>query len=294
MGWEKKTLEGSNAQSTDIESSPSQKLGIPPHNETSASTQKRDSIVEEVKILEEEHQHNPNLAQRELEELRKSSNAGNEEAILDIQKDFLENSPYEEVRAAVRNTDDGSVANTLRAWILGMLFITVIAGINMFLSMRQPAITVPTVVVILLVYPIGELWARIVPMKKFRTFGIDWTFNPGPWTIKEHTVVTLMANVTSGYPYSTNALEALQAKSLYNHNMGWGTVYFHSVICHKLTLYRLRAPLHPLQSSDWHLSGWNVPPVHSLACSDDLAWTIFNNFAALRPPRQKQGRPFED
>jgi hypothetical protein len=163
----------------------------------------------------------------ESENSKSASKTENEETILEIQHEFIEDSAYEEVRAAVRNTDDESIANTVRAWILGMLFVTIVAAINMFLSMRAPAITVPVVVVILLVYPIGELWARVVPMKKFRTFGIEWTFNPGPWTIKEHTVVTLMANVTSGYPYSTNALEALQAKSLYNHNMGWGVLLIH-------------------------------------------------------------------
>jgi OPT oligopeptide transporter protein len=281
MRWKKTTLEGSNGESTGIETSSSETLSTPLDNENPTSTQNQNSIAEEVKLQEKEHQGDPNLPPGKLDELRNASKAGNE---VETQKDFIEDSPYEEVRAAVRNTDDGSVANTVRAWVLGMSFVTVIAGINMFLSMRQPAITVPTVVVILLVYPIGELWARVVPMKKFRTFGIDWTFNPGPWTVKEHTVVTLMANVTSGYPYSTNALEALQAKPLYNHSMGWGTVYFHLVICHKLTLYRLRAALHSLQSSDWYLSGWNVPPVHGLACLVDLAWTILNNFSALCSP----------
>ena len=92
----------------------------------------------------------------------------------------------------------------------------------MFLSMRSPAITIPTVVILLLVYPMGVSWAKIMPTKKFNTFGIPWTLNPGPFTIKEHTVVTLMANVTHGYAYSTDALLALQAKSLYNLNMGWG------------------------------------------------------------------------
>lgn len=147
-----------------------------------------------------------------------------EDVIETHEEDIEDDSPYEEVRAAVRNTDDQSPANTVRAWILGLLFVTVVAAINMLLSMRSPALTVPTVVVILLVYPLGLMWAKFVPIKIFHIFGVKWTTNPGPWTIKEHTVVTLMANVTSGYPYSTNALEALQAKPLYNHNMGWGTL----------------------------------------------------------------------
>lgn len=59
-------------------------------------------------------------------------------------------------------------------------------------------------------------------MRKFKTFGVEWTFNPGPFTIKEHTVVTLMANVSFGYAYSTDALLALQGKPFYNRNLGWG------------------------------------------------------------------------
>lgn len=62
--------------------------------------------------------------------------------------DFIENSPYEEVRAAVRVTDDpDEVANTVRAWILGMIFVTLGSGLNMFLSMRSPAISFTSIVV---------------------------------------------------------------------------------------------------------------------------------------------------
>ncbi|KAF2434799.1 OPT family small oligopeptide transporter [Tothia fuscella] len=188
-----------------------------------ADTGKGRSTAEaDVQILKKAHQWDPNLPQEEIDVIEAATASGDLEKIDALQKDFIDDSPYEAVRAAVRNTDDGSVANTVRAWILGLISTTIVAAINMLLSMRSPAITIPVVAVILLVYPIGVLWAKIVPTKKFRTFGLEWTFNPGPWTIKEHTVVTLMANVTTGYPYSTNALEALNAKALYNHNMGWG------------------------------------------------------------------------
>jgi OPT family oligopeptide transporter len=80
----------------------------------------------------------------------------------------------------------------------------------------------PTVVILLLVYPVGCLWALVMPTRTFTTFGQTWSLNTGPLTIKEHTVITLMANVTYGYAYSTDALLALQAKPLYNLNMGWG------------------------------------------------------------------------
>ncbi|KAF2664244.1 OPT family small oligopeptide transporter [Microthyrium microscopicum] len=186
------------------------------------SSEEKTATTHDTEIIGKNHQLDSISPLDQVEAPKYTANDGNKESILQARHEFLDDSPYEEVRAAVSNTDDGSIANTIRAWILGILFVTVVAAINMLLSMRQPAITIPTVVVILLVYPVGEIWARTVPMRKFRTFGIEWTLNSGPWTIKEHTVVTLMANVTSGYPYSTNALEALQAKSLYNHNMGWG------------------------------------------------------------------------
>lgn len=178
--------------------------------------------VQELKKLELSHQFDPNLPEEKIDALREAAKTNNIEKIISLEKEFAEDSPYDTVRAAVRPTDGGEVANTLRAWILGFFFVTVSAGINMLLSMRSPAITIPTVVILLLVYPIGNLWARFLPSRQFKTFGQTWTLNPGPFTIKEHTVVTLMANVTYGYAYSTDALLALQAKPLYNINMGWG------------------------------------------------------------------------
>jgi OPT family small oligopeptide transporter len=128
----------------------------------------------------------------------------------------------EYVQAAVRTEDGEEPANTLRAWILGFFFVTVSSGVNMLLSMRSPAITIPVVAILLLVYPIGCFWARVMPTRTFHTFGLAWSLNPGPFNIKEHTVVTLMASVTYGYAYSTDALLALQAKSLYNRDLGIG------------------------------------------------------------------------
>jgi hypothetical protein len=102
-----------------------------------------------VHITEKTHQWDPNLRQDKIDELHAATHDGDPEAIKRAEKDFLEDSPYEEVRAAVRNTDGGEPANTVRAWVLGMLFVTVASGINMFLSMRSPAINFPNLVVLL-------------------------------------------------------------------------------------------------------------------------------------------------
>lgn len=138
----------------------------------------------------------------------------------DATVDVVATSEY--VEAAVRAEDGEEPANTLRAWVLGFFFVTIASGVNMLLSMRSPAITIPVVAILLLVYPVGCFWARVVPEWSFKTFGVVWSLNPGPFNIKEHTVVTLMASVTYGYAYSTDALLALQAKSLYNHDLGVG------------------------------------------------------------------------
>ncbi|KAJ9131719.1 OPT family small oligopeptide transporter [Pleurostoma richardsiae] len=178
--------------------------------------------AEDLEKIQKSHQWDPNLPQEKADFIDKALHDGDVGEILAADELFTEDSPYEEVRAAVRNTDGGEVANTVRAWILGMIFVTVGSGLNMFLSMRSPAINFPSLVVQLLVYPIGCFWAKVVPMKVFNTFGVRWTFNTGPFTIKEHVVITLMSNVSIGYAYSTDALLALQGKPFYNLNMGWG------------------------------------------------------------------------
>ncbi|KAF2689089.1 OPT family small oligopeptide transporter [Lentithecium fluviatile CBS 122367] len=173
-------------------------------------------------LTEKTHQWDPNLPQDKVDELLSATRDGDPEAIRKAQADFIEDSPYEEVRAAVKNTDGGEPANTVRAWILGMLFVTVASGLNMFLSMRSPAINFPNIVVLLLAYPCGVLWAKVVPTKQFRVFGLCWTFNTGPFNIKEHAVITIMAGISINYAYSTDALLALLGKPFYNLPMSWG------------------------------------------------------------------------
>jgi hypothetical protein len=96
--------------------------------------------------FERSHQWDPNLPQSKIDALH-AAEKGDAEAVHEIETTFAEDSPYEEVRAAVRTEDGEEVANTVRAWILGMLFVTVGSGANMLLSMRSPAINFPAIVV---------------------------------------------------------------------------------------------------------------------------------------------------
>jgi len=53
---------------------------------------------------------------------------------------------------------------------------------------------------VLLSFPIGKAWASYVP--NVTLFGIE--LNPGPFTIKEHVIVTIMSSVASGPAYAVS------------------------------------------------------------------------------------------
>ncbi|KAI1809521.1 OPT family small oligopeptide transporter [Poronia punctata] len=173
------------------------------------------------------HGWDPNLPSEKLVAVEEALEHGDAQEIAEVDRLlFTDDSPYEEVRAAVRNTDNESgvaaAANTVRAWVIGMFFVTVASGANMFLSMRSPAINFPAIVILLLSYPVGKVWAATMPTREFDTFGVRWSLNRGPFSVKEHVVITLMASVSVTYAYSTDALLALQGKPFYDINLGWG------------------------------------------------------------------------
>ena len=109
--------------------------------------------------------------------------------------EFDDDSPYPEVRSAVANTDDPSIpVMTLRVWVLGLAWSIVISGVNQFLFFRYPSVPVVGIVAQLVSYPLGSLWASYVPRK--RIFGI--ALNPGPFSIKEHVLITVRVRFSSG------------------------------------------------------------------------------------------------
>lgn len=121
----------------------------------------------------------------------------------DSQSDVLEeeDSPYPEVRSAVANFDDPSMpVSTLRAWVLGVIWAILIPGMNQFFYLRYPSVAIGGLVAQLLVFPVGRAWVRIMPCKKI--FGLE--INPGPFTIKEHVLVTIMASVGAQTAYATD------------------------------------------------------------------------------------------
>ncbi|KAH9917385.1 OPT-domain-containing protein [Epithele typhae] len=119
------------------------------------------------------------------------------------------NSPYSEVRAVVSSTDDPAMPSfTIRAFVIGMVYVCIGAFINQFFSIRKPNIYIDSNVAQLLAYPAGKFFEKVLP---------DWSFaipftnerlslNPGPFNMKEHMVITIMANVGFKNPYTVHIL----------------------------------------------------------------------------------------
>ncbi|TGO65624.1 hypothetical protein BOTNAR_0076g00180 [Botryotinia narcissicola] len=139
------------------------------------------------------------------------------------------NSPYPQVRAAVRNTDDESLpCNTIRAWCIGLALTTLGGGINCLFSLRSPSIAITTVCVQLIAWPLGKGWDLVVP---------DWSWEirlpfcgarrwnvqlkEGKWNMKEHAIVVVMANAGYGGAsiYATDILISQQV--FYGQSFGW-------------------------------------------------------------------------
>ncbi|TFK76761.1 OPT oligopeptide transporter [Pluteus cervinus] len=121
--------------------------------------------------------------------------------------DFDDESPYPEVRAAVASVDDPTMpVNTFRMWFLGLLFTFVVSFMNQLFGMRYPSVFVTGVVAQLIALPLGKGLERILPTTRFNTFGYVWSFNPGPFSIKEHVCITVMANVVVGGAYATDVI----------------------------------------------------------------------------------------
>lgn len=113
------------------------------------------------------------------------------------------NSPYAEVRAVVANKDDTRIpCSTIRSWAIGLFFSFILAFTNQLFDIRQPAIRIMSNVAQLLAYPIGKAAERWLPDVGFTLFGVRHSLNPGPFSKKEHMLITIMANVAYNTPYT--------------------------------------------------------------------------------------------
>ncbi|KAJ3729965.1 small oligopeptide transporter, partial [Lentinula guzmanii] len=114
-----------------------------------------------------------------------------------------EDSPYAEVRSAVANFDDPDMpVSTIRAWVLGIIWTVLLAGINQVIVYRFPSILITSFVALLVIFPCGQAWARLCPSISV----LKRPLNPGPFSIKEHVLSAVMASVAAQSAYSTDII----------------------------------------------------------------------------------------
>ncbi|KAH8200631.1 hypothetical protein TruAng_005168 [Truncatella angustata] len=130
---------------------------------------------------------------------------------------LVEDSPYAEVRAAVQPCDDPETpVGTIRAWTIGWLLCTIVAACNILLGLRRSPTYITATVVQLIAYPIGTGWAKFMPHA--RIGGLE--LNPGPFNMKEHTIITIMTAAGASASYAIDILLAQEV--FYKQHFGWG------------------------------------------------------------------------
>lgn len=162
--------------------------------------------------------------------LEQDSREGSVKMEFDFDAIDEEDSPYPEVRASVSNIDDPEMpALTFRMWFIGLFLCLLSGGMNMFFNFRFPAPALLPLTLLLVSYPFGKFLAFTLPITTYRLprflGSAEFSFNPGPWNIKEHVLVYIMANVAISPPYAINAVVVMQVN--YSIDPGfWFTVLF--------------------------------------------------------------------
>ena len=90
----------------------------------------------------------------------------------------------------------------------------------MLLSLRNTPTSISSTVVQLIAYPLGCAWAKSVPDWRFFCFGRQVSLNPGPFNVKEHTIITIMTAAGSAVSYAFDIL--LAQELFYDQYFKWG------------------------------------------------------------------------
>ncbi|KAG0289053.1 hypothetical protein BGZ98_003995, partial [Dissophora globulifera] len=130
------------------------------------------------------------MEKSEVQEYTEKLEHTDDVSVVQAELEEEDDSPIEEVRLTVSNTDDTSLpCNTFRMWFLGLLFTAVVSFVNQFFYLRQTSIVVGYSVVALVSLPVGHAMARVLPTREFSIFGWSFSLNPGPFSLKEHVLI---------------------------------------------------------------------------------------------------------
>ncbi|CAN1753502.1 Oligopeptide transporter 1 [Linum perenne] len=130
------------------------------------------------------------------------------------EEEEVNDNPIEQVRLTVPITDDPTQpVLTFRTWVLGILACALLAFVNQFFGYRQNQLSVGSVTAQIVVLPLGKLMAATLPTKKFRFPFSDktWSLNPGPFNMKEHALITILASCGASGVYAIYIITMIKA-----------------------------------------------------------------------------------
>ncbi|KAI4371618.1 hypothetical protein MLD38_009946 [Melastoma candidum] len=133
--------------------------------------------------------------------------------------------PVEEVALVVPETDDPTLpVMTFRAWFLGLASCVILIFLNTFFSYRTQPLVISAILMQIAALPLGRFLARILPTREYEVMGVKFSFNPGPFNIKEHVIITIFANCGVGIggggdALSTGAITVM--KAFYKQNLSF-------------------------------------------------------------------------
>ncbi|KAF9624539.1 hypothetical protein IFM89_011713 [Coptis chinensis] len=126
----------------------------------------------------------------------------------------VDDNPIEEVRLTVPITDDPDLpCLTFRTWLIGISSCIILAFLNQFFGYRQNPLSLGSVSVQIVALPIGRFLAATLPTKQIRIPMTKWSFslNPGPFNLKEHVLIIIMASAGSGGVYAVGIITIVKA-----------------------------------------------------------------------------------
>ncbi|CAF0880365.1 unnamed protein product [Adineta steineri] len=118
---------------------------------------------------------------------------------------------FEEVGGTCSNKDNPDEACcTVRSVVIGLVFVLGMSYLHQWTNFQLTGTFISSALTVVLVYPFGILWAKVVPYAK-------------PFTLKEHGFIMIMTNVAwmyySTFTYAT--LSTLKVLELDNLNFAY-------------------------------------------------------------------------
>ncbi|MCL7025099.1 hypothetical protein MKW94_015260, partial [Papaver nudicaule] len=134
----------------------------------------------------------------------------------------INDSPILEVRLTVPITDDTTLpVLTFRTWVLGpasCIFLAILRSLSEYRqNMGIPSASCFT----MLFLPVGKFMAATLPTKPVKIPGTKFSFsmNPGPFNIKEHVLLSILATTGLDNPYAMSLV--VVAKAFYKKKVGY-------------------------------------------------------------------------